>query len=364
MLRLQTPGEPAEVRNAIVDVLDTQTSDVRIASAYVTLGGTDILFKCLSEFLTQDRINKIPKTLITCLDFGITEPAALQHWGSLPNATVRIAGAQLLAGGSLLPRNAFHPKVYAFGVNAHANILVGSANMTSRGFSINTEAVWVEKKVALKRVDTLFLSAAAGTALLSDDLLSAYKALRRRRPLPPELKLETEPVPRPRAVKLDQLQTFREAVERGTLASEKFREMWVQSEGMQGGSGNQLELPRRGHRFFGFIFNDYDFRDKKTIGVPVLRAGARIWTDRLVTWHGNNKMERINLPTRAQGGFSYKDSAILFRRLKNQHFELVVAPWDSDLARSWREASAQKNLLFRSGSTNRLVGLILKNEVP
>jgi HKD family nuclease len=359
LLRLQSSEEPAEVRNAIVDILDAQTSDVRIASAYVTLGGSEILFQCLSEFLTQDRINEIPKTLITCLDFGITEPAALQHWGSLPNTTVRVAGADLLDIGSLLPRRAFHPKVYAFGLkSAHANILVGSANMTSRGFSINTEAVWIEKNVPLPSVDSLFSCAAVGTAPLTDDLLSAYKTLRRRRPPPPELKLETEPVPRPRTVSLGRLQTFREAVESGTLAPEKFREMWVQSEGMQGGSGNQLELPRRGHRFFGFVFNDYHFPDKKTIGVPTLRAGARVWTDRLVTWHGNNGMERFNLPTRSQGGFSYKNSAILFRRLENHSFELVVAPWDSDLARSWREASAQKNLLFRSGGTSRLVGLI------
>jgi HKD family nuclease len=185
VLRLQTPEEPAEVRNAIIDLLDPQTSDVRIASAYVTLGGSEILFGCLSEFLTQDRLNKIPKTLITCLDFGITEPEALQHWGSMPNTTVRVAGAHLLDSGSLLPRHAFHPKVYAFGVrSAHANVLVGSANMTSRGFSINTEAVWLEWNVAVQRVDHLFSTAAVGTAPFSDDLLSAYKSLRRRRPPP------------------------------------------------------------------------------------------------------------------------------------------------------------------------------------
>ena len=119
-----------------------------------------------------------------------------------------------------------------------------------------------------------------------------------------------------------------------------------------------LAAPASRPPLFGLVFNDYDFPDKKTIGVPTLRAGARTWTDRLVTWHGNNKMERINLPTRSQGGFVYKNSAILFLRLEDGSFELVVAPWDSDLARSWREASAQKNLLFRSGGTSRLVGLI------
>jgi HKD family nuclease len=359
LLRLQTPEQPAEVRNAIVDILDAHIRDVRIASAYVTLGGSEILFGCLSEYLPQDRIDKIPKTLITCLDFGITEPEALQHWGSLPNTNVRVAGAGMLASGSLFPAQAFHPKVYAFGLRgAHANIVVGSANMTIRGFTINTEAVWIEKNVSANRVDAVFSSASAGTAPLTDDLISAYKALRRRRPPPPQLKLETRPVPRPKPVVSGRLRTFRDAVESGALRPENFREMWVQSERMQGGSGNQLELPRRGHRFFGFVFTDYGFPDKKTIGVPTLRAGVRSWADRLVTWHGNNGMERFNLPTRSQGGFAYKDSAILFRRLDDGSFELIVAPWDSDLARSWREASAQKGTLFRTGGTSRLVGLI------
>ena len=71
-------------------------------------------------------------------------------------------------------------------------------------------------------------------------------------------------------------------------------------------------------------------------------------------------MERINLPTRSQGGFSYENSAILFRRLPDGSFELVVAPWDSDLARAWRQASTQQGLLFRLGTiaTSRLVGVI------
>jgi hypothetical protein len=136
--------------------------------------------------------------------------------------------------------------------------------------------------------------------------------------------------------------------------------MWIQIEALQGGSGNQLELPREAHRFFGFDFFDYDFPDKTTIGIPILRAGSRVWRDRLLTWHGHNKMERINLPTRSQGGFRYEDSAILFRRLSDRSFELVVERWDSDLARAWREASTRKNLLFRLGTiaTSRLVGLI------
>jgi hypothetical protein len=61
-----------------------------------------------------------------------------------------------------------------------------------------------------------------------------------------------------------------------------------------------------------------------------------------------------------QGGFDYADTAVMFRRLADGSFELIVTPWDSDLARSWRQASAQKQTLFRLGTiaTNRIVGLL------
>lgn len=71
-------------------------------------------------------------------------------------------------------------------------------------------------------------------------------------------------------------------------------------------------------------------------------------------------MERVNLPTLSQGGFNYADTAIMFRRLVDGSYELVVTPWTSDLSRSWREASADKHLLFGVGSGGgaRLIGLI------
>jgi hypothetical protein len=108
------------------------------------------------------------------------------------------------------------------------------------------------------------------------------------------------------------------------------------------------------------VFDQYDYPHNLIIGEPVLRSGARVWNDRRLTWHGNNKMERMNLPTAAQGGFNYADSAVMFRRLTNGSFELIVTPWESDLARSWRQASAQRQTLFRLGTvaTNRVVGLL------
>jgi len=351
---------PAAVRNAIVDLLDAKTSEVRIASAYVTLQGSKILFGCLNKFLGHKQIDAIPKLLVTSLDFGLTEPAALSFWNALPNATVRVAGAKSVANGSLLPTQAYHPKVYAFGLLRRANVLVGSANMTSRGLSINAEAMWAQKNIALSSLDKVFANLTTGTEPLTKNLLTAYKALQKKKPPPKALKGEIQSVPPPAPIAAGDLLPFREAVESGAVNPAGYREFWVQVEGLQGGSGNQLELPRQGHRFFGFSFSNYSFPDKKTIGVVTLRAGASIWNDRLLTWHGNNKMERINLPTKAQGGFQYNDSATMFRRLPDGSFELVTESWESDLARSWRRASAASGLLFRlrSATNSRLVGLI------
>jgi HKD family nuclease len=360
LLIVQTPLAPAAVRNAVVDLLDAKTSEIRIASAYVTLQGSKILFGCLSKFLDHKQIDAIPKLLVTSLDFGLTEPAALSLWSGLPNATVRVAGAKSVAKGSLLPTQAYHPKVYAFGLLRRANLLVGSANMTSRGLTINSEAMWAQKNIALSSLDKIFSSLTTGTEPLTNNLLIDYQALQKKKPPPKALKGEIQNVPPPTPVAAGGLLPFREAVESGTVNPADYREFWVQVEGLQGGSGNQLELPRQGHRFFGFNFKDYSFPDKKTIGVVTLRAGASRWSDRLLTWHGNNKMERINLPTKAQGGFQYNDSAIMFRRLPDGSFELVTESWESDLARSWRSASAASGLLFRlrSAANSRLVGLI------
>ncbi len=135
--------------------------------------------------------------------------------------------------------------------------------------------------------------------------------------------------------------------------------MWIQSRGMQGGAGTQLELPRGAHRFFGARYTDYDFARVEHIAEPILVAGRRRWTDRPLTWHGDNAMERINLPSQAMGGFRYEHSLILLRSIARNTFELRVYPWESDSAHAYVEASRRAGLLFRVGlRTDRLVGYV------
>ncbi len=124
-----------------------------------------------------------------------------------------------------------------------------------------------------------------------------------------------------------------------------------------GGSKNQLELPRGANRFFGFNYSNYGQDDHRLIGVPVLTIGEDSWDNRRLTWHGDNKMERINLPTRSQGGFDYADTAILFRRHAGD-FEIKVAPWNDKEAKEWRITSQGLNLIFDLGQRgDRVCGL-------
>ncbi|RAX37841.1 restriction endonuclease PLD domain-containing protein [Rhizobium tropici] len=361
MLIVQSAAEPAAIRNAIVDLIAPAPISMQVAAAYVTRGGSDILLTAVVNAAGPAAFAAMPKVLITSFDFGLTEPQALRQWLALPNTEVRVSGAQRLMEGSLLPTRAFHPKLYAFNTDVHhCNALVSSANLTSRGFSVNTEAAWAQRDVPRGEMDAAFTSVSFDTVPLTETILLAYEGLRIAQPPPPEIQQETQPVAPPAPLGAAATQLFRLAIANGAINPANFNAMWVQGEALQGGSRSQLELPRGGHRFFGFAFNQYDYPNNLTIGQPVIRSGARVWTDRRLTWHGNNGMERMNLPTLTQGGFNYADTAVMFRRLADGSFELIVTPWDSDLALSWRQASTQRGTLFRLGAiaTNRLVGLL------
>jgi len=361
MLIVQNGSAPANIRNAIVDLIDSDVVHIRVASAYVTTIGSNILFDALIDKIGSSAFAKMKKILITSFDYGVTEPNALRKWCKLENSEVKVSGAQKVLEGSLMPARAFHPKLYAFGKRTgRFNVLIGSANLTSRGFSVNTEAAWAKSGITFKEILSAFSIVEDETVKLTNDLLRAYEALRRRNPPPKEILQEIKPVAKFPRVGIDGLPLFRSSIEHNIINPGDFTSMWVQGEGLQGGSRNQLELPRGANRFFGFQFEQYERQDKVTIGTPVLRSGSRVWTNRLLTWHGNNRMERMNLPTVSQGGYSYSNTAVMFRRLRDGSFELIVTPWDSDLSLSWRHASHQKNTIFRLGTvaTSRLVGLI------
>lgn len=362
MIVVQNAMNPGAIRNAVADLIPHDAVDMRLASAYMTRSGCNLLLNAAYDAVGRDAFLAIPKLILASFDFGLTEPQALRIWQDMPNTTIRVSGFERLEQRSLTPLRAFHPKLYSFG-RSHGlgcNALIGSANLTGRGFSVNTEVASTQWGVPRWEIDSAFATMSSESTLLTDQLLADYEAVRQYRRPPDGIAQEIEAVPQPPAGIDEALPLFRQAIESRAVNLTSFGSMWVQGEALQGGSHNQLELPRGAHSFFGFYFNRYDYPHNVTIGTPMFRSGQKIWTDRPLTWHGNNRMERINLPTINQGGFSYVGTAVMFRRLPGGFFELIVTPWDSDLARSWRIASAQTQCLFRLGAiaTSRVVGLI------
>ncbi len=153
------------------------------------------------------------------------------------------------------------------------------------------------------------------------------------------------------------LTLFYDAISSGRLDPSAYEHFWVEAGSMSsGGSHNQLELPRGANEFFGFNFHDYG-NSHEVIGRPVLTVAQKSWSDRKLTWHGNNMMERVNLPTRMQGGFGYRDGIVLFTRA-NQGFDIQVVAETDPLGISWRDESSRIGRVYRlGGNSNRVCGL-------
>lgn len=357
MFIIQNEVRPSEIQNALYDLMRGWVTSVRVCSAYISLSGSEILFDGICRSAPDENHESVNKTIVASLDFGITEPEALEFWANLHNCRVLVAGVSLLEHGNLVPHIAFHPKLYLFErPDGTVGSLVGSANLTNRGLTINSEVGWCERNHGhADGVNGAWDAATQLAVPLTPEILDRYRALRRRvaRERPAE---ELAPVPTPAIGALGRYVPFGEA----GVDPRAYNQMWVQSHGLQGGAQTQLELPRGSHRFFGANYQDYGFERVDHIAEPVLVAGHRIWHDRPLTWHGDNAMERINLPSSAMGGFEYTNSLILFRRVAPNTFELRVYPWDSDSAKGYVEASRRAGQLFRLGrNSNRLVGFVL-----
>ncbi len=354
MFIIQNYSRPGEIQNALFDLMRGGIAGVRVCCAYISMSGSEILYDGICRCAPEGNHEGVSKTIVASLDFGLTEPAALEFWSETPNSRVLVAGVSSLERGNLIPQAAFHPKFYLFDrPDGTVGSLIGSANLTNRGLTINGEAAWSESEHRHPdQVNAAWEAALRPAIPLTAEILERYGALRERvvRERPAE---ELEPLPEPAIGPANHYRPFGDAdIDPGV-----YNQMWVQSRGLQGGARTQLELPRRAHRFFGATYRDYDFDRVDHIAEPVLVSGQRVWNDRPLTWHGDNAMERINLPSRAMGGFSYENSLILFRRIARNTFELRVHPWDSDAARAYVEASRCAGLVFRVGrNSNRLAG--------
>lgn len=346
---------PSQVLFAFDEVTDTNVQQIRWAVAYSTRRGCERLVGRISTRMGKSQWEKSKKQFITSLDFGLTDPSALEFLASLPASKVHIANPEVVNKPGLMSGKAYHPKLYLFDAAESTGYVVGSANLTNSALIANTEVVVAGRETPENSgwnevwTELLFNAAPLTTGLLEDYRRKWIRP--KRRAVEPDPKL-SPPVIRPRDKPV-----FWEAITTEGIPPMAFNHLWIEAGSMSsGGSHNQLELPRGANRFFGFSHTNYG-EAHVTIGHPTLTLRRQSWTNRPLTWHGNNRMERINLPTLAQGGFDYRNTAVLFRR-HERGFEVNVLPWDDDGSVAWRAASDSLRTVFRLGERGtRICGL-------
>lgn len=346
---------PSQVLFAFNEVTNRNIRRIRWAVAYATQRGCTRLVSHIAARIGSRQWSRTDKTFVTSMDYGMTEPASVRFLIAQPNSRVLFANADAPSRRGFMPIRAYHPKIYLFDERDLTGYVVGSANLTESALIRNTEVVLAGFEVPENNIwDDAWNSIVDSAVEVTEQLLSDYEnQWRRPRPRP----VEPEPTPPPPPVPPGERPAFGDEFTAGRVFPNAFTHFWVEAGSMSsGGSHNQLELPRCANVFFGFRFSDYG-SDHRIIGHPAITLRQRCWTDRPLTWHGNNRMERINLPTRLQGGFDYQNTAILFRR--HEHgFELSVTPWDDAEAFAWRAASDAIGTVFNLGERGpRVCGL-------
>lgn len=108
MLIVQNQRTPGVIQNALFDLMRKEVGRIRVCSAYMSFAGSQIL----SDGIGRASAYLAPKTIVTSLDFGLTEPEALRFWMGMRNCEVLVAGVARVEQGILTPNSAFHSKPY------------------------------------------------------------------------------------------------------------------------------------------------------------------------------------------------------------------------------------------------------------
>lgn len=347
---------PGAVFAALSQRATSGLTRVRIAVAYVTLAGCRMLFDGFQSRLLG-AWEDVEKQVVTSFDYGLTEPEALEFLMAVENLDIRVANVSVIQRQSLVPNRAFHAKAYLFDYgyasDPRTELVVGSANLTQRALTVNTETMTISTHVIGDTdVNDSWSTLTQGSDTLTSDILNAYRAAR----VSPHVGSPPDDTIDDPDLDLHGYALFSDAVELGAVDPWEFHNFWLEAGSMtSGGSNNQLELPRGANVFFGLDFRDYAHEHASMGEVDLLIRGTN--QRRQLRWHASNRMERIHLPTVLQGGYPYAETVILFSS-EQTRFAVHVVPKDSAIARSWMRASASSGHVYRIGAaSNRICGL-------
>ncbi|HAS8370657.1 TPA: hypothetical protein ACN32Y_004016 [Vibrio parahaemolyticus] len=366
LIHIQSLEKPSAVLFAFDHILEQGLIKVQWAVAYATKTGCIDLVESIINSVGESAWAECEKEFVISIDFGHTEPGALEFLKSLNNSSVFIANHHLIEKGHLRPTSAYHPKLYCFHYESKIGIISGSANLTRAALSRNTEIVQSSFfNNSDLNIDCLWQNSNVGTTPLTDELLEKYKELRKqakgiefkRAASSKDLNEDTLYTPDSTEMPISSDEESEAPWLWGEISRADnafnpldYEHFWIEAGSMSSSaSHHQLELARGSNLFFGYAYQNFNSDGGAVIlGNIKIKIKNVLYSDdnRKYKWHPNNMMERVNLPTYKMCGVDYKHKCLLFKRHED-YFELKVADWNSEVALAWRAASSKLNTRFR-----------------
>ena len=313
---------------------------VDVAVAYASAEGV----RLLDERLFGPNWSAAHKRFLVSLDFGFTQPSALDRLSELSNAEVRIPnGRAVLSSSRLRPPSAFHAKVFLFGLDELPYLralVVGSANLTASALTTGAEVVtsqsWSQRGFPsaawshLEKAQPVlnWFEDTWKNADLLEGVLDEYRIRRRSLPKPARIREDKTQATRRYLASLDSHEIS------GNLPVQlaAAKELWVDASSVisnrKDQPGTQLNTPKGTRVFFGI---DAEKVPEKTIFEPIdIRIAGHDYIERTIRFNTNG-MDVINLPIPWQNGIeTYKGAFLVFTRdvsdvSDRRRFTLTVA---------------------------------------
>lgn len=334
----------------------------RAAVAYATLSGCKILAQ---RARTSSIWKRCEKRWLISIDFGRTEPAALEFLAELPGAEVRIPdGAQLVTRSGFLPFISFHPKTYSVddfsdGKGRTLGIFLGSGNLTASGLLTGSESGVLSQWMNPSRSQWKAMKSAYAQMSWFDhawqsadplaDIISKYKKYWRKSKPP-----FSEENPNDADLYIGGTGYVVAGSEALGLVSA--RALWVEVGTLYKNRGpdkpgNQVDLQRGSRVFFGFSPKPVP---RNTVLGQILLRSEGYNEVRCSVRYGNNQMDKVNLPVPGTDGpSSYDNSILLFERTGLgarglRSFRVLVGN-EAELKRWKKKSASATDLTMRSG---------------
>jgi hypothetical protein len=320
-------GEVGRILEGVTTLATGAYDEFQAAIAYASVSGCKTLFDALEN--TNGGWKASRKQWLISIDFGRTEPEALERLADVAGSEVRVPNGVVVSRvPRFFPPSVFHPKVYVVRDSTTVDSLpmslfVGSANLTLSGLVLGNECGTLQRWTSPLRtaVDRQLLKQLRSgltwfekTWAAADplhDVLPQYKRVWRRTRVPPS-EDETE------AARL-----YRGApgvVTQGheAIGLRNAKGFWVETDTLYKNrgamrAGNQVDLPRGSRVFFGFT--PAEVPRNTVFGELVLHCVGFDPARRTMRF-GNNMMDKINLPIpgSSSGPATYDHSVVLFER--------------------------------------------------